>query len=139
MTAPVDPYRTLGLPRDAPLLDVKRAYRRLAKLHHPDSAGPAALLRLPAHPSLPAGAGRRRGREGDGAHGQGWGGAGQAQDGVEVDLLGHGAGQAVEGLADRPWAFGDRNEAEVAVPPGETVVAPQRPEDGPAQRRQRLP
>src|SRR5947208_345930 len=46
VTAPVDPYRTLGLPRDAPLLDVKRAYRRLAKLHHPDSAGPAALPRF---------------------------------------------------------------------------------------------
>ena len=42
----VDPYRTLGLPRGAPLADVKRAYRRLAKQHHPDSAGPAAARRF---------------------------------------------------------------------------------------------
>jgi hypothetical protein len=46
VTAPVDPYRTLGLPRGAALPDVKRAYRRLAKLHHPDSAGPTALPRF---------------------------------------------------------------------------------------------
>ena len=41
-----DPYRILGLPRGAPLADVKRAYRRLAKQHHPDSAGPAAARRF---------------------------------------------------------------------------------------------
>jgi hypothetical protein len=33
---PNDPYRTLGLPPDAPLADVKRAYRRQMKEHHPD-------------------------------------------------------------------------------------------------------
>jgi hypothetical protein len=43
---PGDPYRILGLPRGAPLADVKRAYRRLAKEHHPDSAGPAAVRRF---------------------------------------------------------------------------------------------
>lgn len=41
-----DPYRTLGLPPGAPLLEVKRAYRRLAKEFHPDRAGPAALPRF---------------------------------------------------------------------------------------------
>lgn len=41
-----DPYATLGLPPGAPLADVKRAYRRLVKAFHPDSAGPAALPRF---------------------------------------------------------------------------------------------
>ena len=41
-----DPYRTLGLPRGASLAEVKRAYRQLAKEHHPDAAGPAALPRF---------------------------------------------------------------------------------------------
>ena len=31
-----DPYAVLGIPRDASDLQVQRAYRRLAKLHHPD-------------------------------------------------------------------------------------------------------
>ena len=41
-----DPYRTLGLERGAPLDEVKRAYRRLAKANHPDAAGEAALPRF---------------------------------------------------------------------------------------------
>jgi hypothetical protein len=45
--APVpDPYQTLGLARGASLDDVKRAYRRLAKEHHPDSGGERALPRF---------------------------------------------------------------------------------------------
>jgi DnaJ domain len=46
MTLDPDPYRTLGLERGAPLADVKRAYRRLAKANHPDAAGEAALPRF---------------------------------------------------------------------------------------------
>ena len=46
MARPTDPYRTLGLPRDATLEEVKRAYRRLAKANHPDAAGEAALPRF---------------------------------------------------------------------------------------------
>jgi Meckel syndrome type 1 protein len=42
----LDPWRTLGLPPGAPAAEVKRAYRRLAKAFHPDSAGPAALSRF---------------------------------------------------------------------------------------------
>lgn len=46
MTAETDPYRTLGLTRDATLDEVRRAYRRLAKANHPDAAGEAALPRF---------------------------------------------------------------------------------------------
>jgi len=46
MPPATDPYRTLGLPRSATLAEVKRAYRRLAKEHHPDTGGPAALPRF---------------------------------------------------------------------------------------------
>src|SRR5215207_7994908 len=41
-----DPYRVLGLPRGASLDEVKRAYRRLAKQHHPDSGGQRTLARF---------------------------------------------------------------------------------------------
>lgn len=46
MATDADPYRTLGLARDASLEDVKRAYRRLAKANHPDAAGEVALPRF---------------------------------------------------------------------------------------------
>jgi curved DNA-binding protein CbpA len=46
MTRPLDPWRTLELPRDASLDEVKAAYRRLAKRYHPDSAGEAAVARF---------------------------------------------------------------------------------------------
>ena len=42
----IDPYRTLGLEPGASPAEVKRAYRRLAKAFHPDSAGEAALPRF---------------------------------------------------------------------------------------------
>ena len=45
-TARLDPYRVLGVPPGAPLDEVKAAYRRLAKRHHPDAAGPAQLQRF---------------------------------------------------------------------------------------------
>ena len=45
-TAPVDPYVTLGLEPGAPMAEVKRAYRRLAKSFHPDSAGERAIPRF---------------------------------------------------------------------------------------------
>jgi curved DNA-binding protein CbpA len=41
-----DPYRVLGLEPGASMAEVKRAYRRLAKAFHPDSAGEAALPRF---------------------------------------------------------------------------------------------
>ncbi len=46
MTLDPDPYRTLGLSRGATLDEVKRAYRRLAKVNHPDAAGEGALPRF---------------------------------------------------------------------------------------------
>ena len=42
----IDPYRVLGLQAGASAAEVKRAYRRLAKANHPDSAGAAALPRF---------------------------------------------------------------------------------------------
>jgi hypothetical protein len=43
MTAASDPYRILGLEPGASQADIKRAYRRLAKTLHPDSAGERSL------------------------------------------------------------------------------------------------
>jgi len=34
-----DPYDVLGIPRDASAAAIKKAYRQLARTHHPDSAG----------------------------------------------------------------------------------------------------
>lgn len=74
MAPDADPYRTLGLARGAPLAEVKRAYRRLAKANHPDAAGEAALPRFLAiqtaydqiaGPDGGPGAGATGGRAGD--------------------------------------------------------------------------
>jgi curved DNA-binding protein CbpA len=46
MAPPLDPYRTLGLPAGASVDEIRRAYRKLAKTHHPDSAGEGALPRF---------------------------------------------------------------------------------------------
>jgi hypothetical protein len=43
MTAASDPYRVLGLEPGASQAEIKRAYRRLAKILHPDSAGERSL------------------------------------------------------------------------------------------------
>jgi hypothetical protein len=65
---PPDPFRVLGLPRDATQAEVKRAYRRLAKTFHPDAAGEATVARFleiqSAYETLVggAGAGGRRSR-----------------------------------------------------------------------------
>jgi DnaJ like chaperone protein len=34
-----DPYVVLGISRDAPAADIKRAYRKLMSQHHPDKLG----------------------------------------------------------------------------------------------------
>jgi curved DNA-binding protein CbpA len=64
MARPLDPFRTLELPRDATLDEVKTAYRRLAKLYHPDSAGVRALPRFlavqAAYEALTEGPGKLR-------------------------------------------------------------------------------
>ena len=40
-SAPVDLYAVLGVSRTATAAELRRAYRRLALLHHPDRTGPA--------------------------------------------------------------------------------------------------
>ena len=47
-----DYYDILGLTSDATLADVKKAYRKLARQHHPDrnSADPGAIDRFGASP-----------------------------------------------------------------------------------------
>mmetsp|Transcript_28227 Transcript_28227/g.89895 ORF Transcript_28227/g.89895 Transcript_28227/m.89895 type:complete len:91 (-) Transcript_28227:248-520(-) len=42
MSVKMDPYAVLGLPRNAPAQEVKKAYRKLAMLHHPDQHPPEA-------------------------------------------------------------------------------------------------
>ena len=46
MAANADPWRTLGLAPGATQDEIRRAYRRLAKVNHPDAAGDAALPRF---------------------------------------------------------------------------------------------
>jgi curved DNA-binding protein CbpA len=47
MEPELDPYRVLGVSADSSLLDIARARRRLAKLHHPDlAAGSAAAAEM---------------------------------------------------------------------------------------------
>jgi len=77
MTLDPDPYRTLGLARGATLDEVKRAYRRLAKINHPDAAGEAALPRFLAIQAayeqlIGGGPGRPTGRRPAPAPRRGW-------------------------------------------------------------------
>jgi curved DNA-binding protein CbpA len=61
MTAKPDPYRVLGLQPGASLNEIRSAYRRLAKLHHPDAGGERSLPRFlsiqAAYEALNAGGG----------------------------------------------------------------------------------
>jgi len=60
----IDPYRTLGLQPGASTVEIKQAYRRLAKENHPDTAGDAAMPRFlairAAYDALIGPDGRRR-------------------------------------------------------------------------------
>ncbi|HEX5824228.1 MAG TPA: DnaJ domain-containing protein [Candidatus Limnocylindrales bacterium] len=63
MTGSIDPWRTLGLTPGASIDEIRRAYRRLAKVNHPDAAGEAALPRfLAIQSAYEALAGPRRAR-----------------------------------------------------------------------------
>ncbi|MEO5884700.1 MAG: J domain-containing protein, partial [Candidatus Limnocylindrales bacterium] len=99
MAPDADPYRTLGLDRGASIDEVKRAYRRLAKVNHPDKAGETALprfLAIQAAYDLIAGP---DGPQGDGQAGGAGGPVG-------------GAGGRRPGGARRPWdADADRANA----------------------------
>lgn len=64
MSFSADPYRTLGLVPGATADEVKRAYRRLVKRYHPDTAGPGAIPRFlaiqAAYERIAGGPGRAR-------------------------------------------------------------------------------
>ncbi len=65
MTNQGDPYRILGIRAGASLIEIRSAYRRLAKQYHPDAAGERALPRFlaiqAAYERLVDGEGRLRG------------------------------------------------------------------------------
>lgn len=44
LTGPADPYRRLGVTRDATAADIKRAWRALAQVYHPDHGGDAEIF-----------------------------------------------------------------------------------------------
>jgi hypothetical protein len=71
-----DPYRTLGLARGASIDEIKRAYRRLAKIHHPDAAGeknvPRFLAIQAAYEQLAGGADGRGPARGPAAPRKAW-------------------------------------------------------------------
>src|SRR6476469_4331367 len=64
MSANADPWKTLGLAPGAGIEEIRRAYRRLAKVNHPDAAGESALPRFlviqAAYEQLVAPGARRR-------------------------------------------------------------------------------
>ena len=66
MTPRSDPYRVLGLVPGATPGEIRSAYRRLAKMHHPDTAGERSLARFlaikTAYEELVDGDGRLRAR-----------------------------------------------------------------------------
>ena len=66
MTPRPDPYRVLGLVPGSSAGEIRSAYRRLAKLHHPDTAGDRSLQRFlairAAYEELVDGEGRLRTR-----------------------------------------------------------------------------
>ncbi len=66
MTSRQDPYRVLGLVPGASVGEIRSAYRRLAKLNHPDTAGERSLPRFlairTAYEELVDGEGRLRSR-----------------------------------------------------------------------------
>jgi hypothetical protein len=72
-----DPYRVLGVPPGAGEGEIKRAYRRLVKRYHPDSAGEAATERfLQIQAAYEALLGKRAVPGRRSSAGQGWAGAG---------------------------------------------------------------
>lgn len=65
-----DPYALLGVPRDASSSEITRAYRRLVRTHHPDTApasGPAEPARPVAVYALLCDPARRTAHSADGA------------------------------------------------------------------------
>ncbi len=132
-----DPYRTLGLKRGATLDEVKRAYRRLAKINHPDAAGEAALPRFlaiqaayeqlagPGAPGVarPAPAPRRPWDAGAEATRRAYGGRGRTAGsgggaGGTAGANGKGGAAGPDGKAETPGAAGASGGSGWARRPG---------------------
>ena len=45
MASTPDYYKTLGVPRDATADQIKKAFRKLARTHHPDAGGDEAKFK----------------------------------------------------------------------------------------------
>jgi curved DNA-binding protein CbpA len=105
--AQVDPYRTLGLPRGAPLAEVKRAYRRLAKQHHPDSAGPATARRFiaiqAAYEAIMRASGRGAAKGSSAGPGSDWSGAARESAREAAHVCAHRGRRAGPGSGQDAW------------------------------------
>jgi len=125
MATDADPYRTLGLERGAPLDEVKRAYRRLAKANHPDAAGESALPRFLAIQAAydqiagPDARTRRPGVAGDGGGRRAW----------EADADRAGATRRAYG--GRPRTRPGPRPRPAGAPPGPRASRPPRPDRPP--------
>jgi curved DNA-binding protein CbpA len=109
-----DPFRILGLPPGSSQAEIKRAYRRLAKAFHPDTAGQAAIPRFlaiqSAYDELTRDA-RKAGMGPPGRRGPTGGSGGAAGPGGATGRAA--GGSSGSGGARRPgwWADPDRGRA----------------------------
>jgi hypothetical protein len=152
-----DPYRTLGLARGATRDEVKRAYRRLAKIHHPDAAGEAALPRFlaiqAAYEQLIGSTPGGRPRRGPSAPSRAWeadsdrGGATRRAYGGRARTTPPGTGgtsSGATGTTDRTRAgpatgSPGRSGSQGTTPPGDTRSRGRRSTSGRDERRRQPP
>ncbi|MBO0890335.1 MAG: J domain-containing protein [Acidothermales bacterium] len=117
-SAAPDYYELLGVARDADVAAIRRAYRRLARVSHPDSGGNAGMFRLlrTAYETLTDEAARRRYDAG----------LDSADDRRPDDAATPGTARAVDPERLSWWSRIDPEAREVVVPPyhrGRTTAA----------------
>jgi DnaJ-like protein len=109
-----DPFSVLGLPRGSSQAEIKRAYRRLAKAFHPDTAGEGAIPRfLAIQAAYDLLTGQTSSPGTFGTSGRRGGTAGPARGGGGAARGSGGAGGGAAGGARRPgwWADPERGRA----------------------------